>query len=99
MKPAIVLVAVLGTLVVGSIVLSEAQNAPVTYENPNQEVSSTSTPETAQEAVQVDVIDEMQRELDRINAELDAEEQRLLEERDNIDARLDRIRETRMSFQ
>lgn len=60
--------------------------------------------------VERDLIDEAKAELERINAELDAEEMRLLEEKaaieaeaaaklDAVEARLEQIRETRVSFQ
>lgn len=47
---------------------------------------------------EVDVIQAARAELERINKELDLEEQKLLEEQAAITARLDEIRETRMSF-
>lgn len=48
---------------------------------------------------ELDIIEESQKELERINAELDAEESRLIEERNEIDVRLEKIIETRKSFQ
>lgn len=52
-----------------------------------------------EEIVQEDVITKAKEELERINAELDAKEQELLEERKAIDVELERLRETRVSFQ
>ena len=46
-----------------------------------------------------DVISEAQKELERINQELDAKEQELLQQREVIDIELERLRETRVSFQ
>lgn len=65
---------------------------------------------TTTEPVERDPIAEAKAELERINAELDAEETRLLEEKAAIEAeaaakleaveeRLEQIRETRVSFQ
>jgi len=57
---------------------------------------ATSTSAVVEE--ELDVIDSASIELERINAELDAEEQKLLQEIDARKARLERIRETRTSF-
>lgn len=65
---------------------------PTTYVAPVAEVEEVTTQE-------VDVIDAAKAELERINQELDAEEQRLLEERSQIESRLEQIRSTRSSFQ
>lgn len=46
-----------------------------------------------------DTIEKARQELERINNELDTKEQELLKERDAIDAELERLRETRVSFQ
>lgn len=48
---------------------------------------------------EIDIVDKARQDLERINNELDFEETRLLEERAQIDARLEEIRETRVSFQ
>ena len=64
---------------------------------------------TTTEAVERDPIMEAKAELERINAELDAEETRLLEEKaaieaeaaaklDAVEQRLEQIRETRVNF-
>ena len=45
-----------------------------------------------------DVITAAQKELERINAELDAKEQELLKEKAAIEAELERLRKTRTSF-
>lgn len=52
-----------------------------------------------EEIVQEDVITKAKEDLGRINAELDAKEQELLEQRKAIDVELERLRETRVSFQ
>lgn len=54
---------------------------------------------TEEPEVEADVITKAQEELERINTELDAKEQELLEERKAIDAELERLRQTRVSFQ
>jgi hypothetical protein len=46
----------------------------------------------------VDVITAAQKELERINAELDVKEQELLKEKADIEAELERLRKTRTSF-
>ncbi len=51
------------------------------------------------EVIEEDTIEKARQELERINAELDAKETELLQERDAIDAELERLRETRVSFQ
>ena len=72
--------------------------------NIKPQISATST-----EMVEEDVIEKANRELERINQELDAEETRLLNEQEVLDAqyassseviqkRLEEIRETRTSF-
>ena len=77
-----------------------AHFVPSTNTAVNEEVNTaSSTPIVVEEEVETDVVEEAQRELERINAGLDAEETRLLEERDKIDARLEKIIETRQSFQ
>lgn len=74
----------------------------------NPQTMSTTTVETVVE--EVDVIDSAQAELDRINAELDQEETKLLGEIEQIEAdaqaridakkaRIEKIQETRTSFQ
>lgn len=52
-----------------------------------------------EEIVQEDTIEKARKDLERINAELDAKEQDLLKQRESIDAELERLRETRVSFQ
>jgi hypothetical protein len=46
-----------------------------------------------------DVIEKARLELERINQELDVKETELLEQRKQIDAELERLRQTRVSFQ
>lgn len=70
------------------------------YEQRNQPVhvpTATSTPDIIEEYQ--DVLDESQQELQRIKNELNAEETKLLEEIDEREGRLERIRELRLSFQ
>jgi gamma-glutamyltranspeptidase len=73
-------------------------------------VETPATATSTEVTVERDLIDEAKAELERINAELDAEEMRLLEEKAAIEAeaaakleavekRLEQIRETRVSFQ
>ena len=68
-----------------------------------EEVSYVQPVEEVEEEVIIeepkDVIKKAQEELDRINKELDAEERSLLAQKAAIDARLESILETRMSFQ
>lgn len=45
-----------------------------------------------------DVLEKARADLERVNAELDAEEAALLQEREVLDARLEEIRELRSSF-
>ena len=52
-----------------------------------------------EEVVEEDSIEKARKELERINAELDAEEQTLLNEIKEREDRIEKIRETRMSFQ
>jgi GDP-D-mannose dehydratase len=46
-----------------------------------------------------DVIEKARLELERINQELDVKETELLEQRKQIDVELERLRQTRVSFQ
>jgi molybdenum-dependent DNA-binding transcriptional regulator ModE len=98
----------LGALLVVSvgIIGGTLQNSKsIEYERPDV----TSTVATTTEVLERDVVSEAQAELERINAELDAEETRLLEEIEAIqlkaqsqvaerEQRLEQIRETRVSF-
>jgi alpha-L-fucosidase len=79
----------LGYILLGSSTI-EVTNEPQTL--------ATSTSATVEEEVELDVIDSATIELERINQELDAEEQKLLQEIEERKARLERIRETRSSF-
>lgn len=72
--------------------LYQDMNQPQTYK------AATSTEAVIVE-VEVDVIEKARAELERINQELDVEEAQLLAEKAKIDARLESILETRMSFQ
>lgn len=82
-------------IAVGIAIMSQYQTTEEVVKT-TPEPTGTTTP-IMQETV--DVIEEARRELERINNELDAEETRLLEERGEIDSRLEEIRKTRMSFQ
>jgi len=48
--------------------------------------------------VEQDILDKAKADLERINAELDAEEAELLKQREVIDLRLEDLRKTRSSF-
>jgi type II secretory pathway component PulC len=52
-----------------------------------------------EEVEKEDVIERARLELERINTELDAKEQELLEQRKAIDVELEKLRQTRVSFQ
>ena len=93
-------------LVVGVVAGVEALNR-----SNSLEVVKIETEESFEEVVQeVDVIDSANTELERINTELDQEETRLLEKKASnkadfeekqleLENRLEKIRETRTSFQ
>ena len=92
-------------LIIAGVVLAIVMGLATTYRDsilgPSaslEYVKKVSTLEVQPE-VKTDVIDEAKKELDRINAELDTEEAKLLEDRKAIDARLEKLRETRVSFQ
>jgi len=93
MKKALI-IPVLLAVVVGLAALSNIFVSETVVKVEREQVAT-----TTEEIVEADVIDAAKLELERINKELDLEETRLLEERDAIDARLERIRETRTSFQ
>lgn len=81
-----------GIVIVGGLTLANQPDIVVHNERVVEEVLEvTPKPE--------DKIEKARLELERINAELDLKEQELLEERKAIDAELERLRETRMSFQ
>ena len=63
-------------------------------------VKDESTVEVTEEVVveRLDVISAAEKELQRINTELDAKEQELLKEKADIEAELERLRKTRTSF-
>ena len=68
------------------------ENKPVEYEVTPEENVATTTIE------QTDVLDDVRKELEKANQNLNAEEVRLLEERAVIDARLEEITAIRTSF-
>lgn len=88
------IIAAVIVVVMGALVLNAEYGQPVEVTNTKLDIG-TSTVEAVEE---VDVVDSAKAELERINLELDAEETRLMEERDVIDSKLEKIRETRMSF-
>jgi len=86
-------VVVLATgVIIGGYLFLENQATPLVYQ---LERTATTTEEYIEE---VDVLDAAKAELERISQELDAEEARLLEERKEIDARLEAVRATRAGF-
>ena len=103
-KTNMLLVVAFGTVLVLAVfgTLNESNTA---------EVNTIEVEEVIEEVVQeVDVIDSANTELERINTELDQEETRLLEKKANnkadfeskqleLENRLEKIRETRTSFQ
>lgn len=82
----------IGGMIVYSLLWGETT---VEYQN---DTATTTVVEMVEEE-QVDVVEKANAELERINTELDAEETQLLQEREAIDARLERIQEIRSSFQ
>lgn len=93
MKPILLGIVAIG--VVGGITYF----VPNDYSVQNVQPEVASTTQSVVDEVEEDALDKANQELERINTELDAEETRLLEERDRIDARLERILEIRSSFQ
>jgi len=91
MKAIIIAVAI----VIGMVVILQLQHSTEYVAEPVEimEVEVTPTEE------ELDVIDKARQELERINKELDVKETELLEQRKQIDAELERLRQTRVSFQ
>jgi hypothetical protein len=88
--------------IIGVIILVVVIGGIVRYkESSLPEYHREVTEVTIQEEVveKVDVITEAKKELERINAELDAKEQELLKEKEAIELELERLRETRVNFQ
>lgn len=83
----------IGGMIVYSLLWGETT---VEYQN---DTATTTVVEMVEETEEVDVVEKANAELERINTELDAEESQLLQEREAIDARLERIQEIRSSFQ
>jgi uncharacterized membrane protein YgaE (UPF0421/DUF939 family) len=73
----------------------------VQYEKTDTVHNETIEEEVVEEVKEVtpDVIEKARLELERINQELDVKETELLEQRKQIDAELERLRQTRVSFQ
>jgi preprotein translocase subunit SecF len=106
MKTKLTILAVL--IVVGIILLG--QIGSVVEVGSNERIEFREEPTVEAVVTPTDVIDEARKELERINAELDKEETQLLEDIKVIEAeaqakvadkktRLEKIRETRSSFQ
>ena len=94
-------------VILGGMAYNGYLNEPTEAENVKVEKE---TVEQIEETVEVDMIEAAKVELERINAELDAEETRLLEDKAAVEAKaaaevleieskLEQIRETRTSFQ
>ena len=94
-----------GLVIVMGVLVHYFDNSEEVIFNEKPQVSATST----EVVVEEDVIEKANRELERINQELDDEESRLLEKQELLDleyasssdiiqSRLEEIRETRTSF-
>ena len=92
----IVLITIIGVAIGAAIFFGVPFYQEHTKEAPVTPVATT-TPDIIEEYQ--DVLDESQEELLRIKQELDNEEQKLLDEIDERELRLERIRELRLSFQ
>jgi low affinity Fe/Cu permease len=92
------IIGVIILVVVMSIVVQHRDTLVPEYKYEKELTSEVSTQEEV-EVIEEDTIEKARQELERINAELDAKETELLQERDAIDAELERLRETRVSFQ
>ncbi len=89
------------SLLIVVIVLIVAVGGAILIERPTVEYVS-AEPEVVAEPVEevaTDTITKAQQELERINLELDAKEQELLDQKSAIDAELERLQKTRASFQ
>ena len=94
-----------GLVIVMGVLVHYFDNSGEVILNEKPQISATST----EVVVEEDVIEKANRELERINQELDDEESRLLEKQELLDleyasssdiiqSRLEEIRETRTSF-
>ena len=81
-------------VIMGGLVINAQLSQPEEVWKERAETATT----TMEVVEELDVVEAAQAELDRINMELDAEEARLLEEAAVIESKLEKIRETRMSF-
>ena len=97
------LLKLLGILVIGVAIACAIFFAPQYVTSFNTQGVATTTQSVATPAFKLieekDVLDESQEELERIKRDLDAEEAKLLEEIEERELRLERIREIRLSFQ
>jgi len=91
MKTIIIAIAVVGVM---ALIVQYSDQGP--YEYVREEAEATL--EVVEPVEPADVITAAQKELERINAELDAKEQELLKEKAAIEAELERLRKTRTSF-
>ena len=96
MKTIIMTIVVVG--VVASLVSYKLNNEPISYVKEHT-VEVFKEVEVKEEVKEVDVIEKARLELEKINTDLDSKEKELLEERKAIDAELERLRQTRVSFQ
>ena len=83
------IVAIVLTAILGGVALTQIDNEPVEF----------TAPQVIEKEVEVDLIQKAQEELERINQELDAEEQKLLQEIKDRETRIENIHKTRASFQ
>jgi phosphopantothenate synthetase len=83
------IVAIVLTAILGGVALTQIDNEPVEF----------TAPQVIEKEVEVDLIQKAQEELERINQELDAEEQKLLQEIEERKTRIENIHKTRASFQ
>lgn len=99
MKRVIAIIAIIGALIV--VVLGG--NYFLNFETPDYVKEYTEVvqqkEEPKEEVKELDLIEKAGQELERINAELDTEEAKLLEDKKAIETRLEKLRETRASFQ
>ena len=94
MRQILLIGVVIALLVAGAVFTSQV----TTYES--EHIEQVEVEEVIAEPVEEeDVVDQATRELERINTILDEKEKELLEQRGEIDTELERIRETRASFQ
>jgi flagellar motility protein MotE (MotC chaperone) len=89
-----IIIGLIGAIVVGFLIKAEH-----TTDYKNDSVEVVEIAEVVEPTEELDVIDKARQELERIDKELDVKETELLEQRKEIDAELERLRQTRVSFQ